>query len=74
MKCDILTCQCSSVKDHKKTDLVFWDFLNAVLECCLKGDIYLKYFSFSNIFFNDVKYLTESIVEGDNLVKENDIN
>lgn len=44
------------------------------MEHCLKEEIYLKYFSFINPFFKDVKYLTESSVEGDNLVKENDIN
>lgn len=78
MKCDILTCQCSSVKDHKKQILkgpcFLGIFFNAVLEHCLKEEIYLKYFSFINPFFKDVKYLTESSVEGGNLVKEIDIN
>lgn len=36
--------------------------------------MYLKYFSFIDPSFKDVKYLTDSSVEGDNLVKENDIN
>lgn len=79
MKCEVLTSQCSSVKDHKKQVLkgpcIFVSFfVRAILERCLEERTYLQYFSVIHPSFKTVKHLAESSVERDNLVKENDIN